>query len=112
MKSEFRARPAHVSTDARIEAHFLTCYLALVLYRYLEKKTGGKYTCEQLISTLQGMHMREVLGEGYLPSYTRTDITDHLHETFGFRTDYQIIPSQNMKKILKASRDRNLTRKK
>ena len=34
MKSEFKARPAHVSTDTRIQGHFLTCYLALVLYRY------------------------------------------------------------------------------
>lgn len=112
MKSEFKARPAHVSTDTRIKGHFLTCYLALVLYRYLEKRTGNKYTCEQLISTLRGMHMREVVGEGYLPSYTRTDITDELHETFGFRTDYQIITSQRMKKIIKSSKDRNLTRKK
>lgn len=112
MKSEFRARPAHVSTDTRIEGHFLTCYLALVLYRYLEKKTGYKYTCNELISTLHGMHMREVIGKGYLPSYTRTDITDDLHETFGFRTDYDFITAQNMKKILKSSKDRNLTRKK
>ena len=112
MKSDFKARPAHVSTDTRIGGHFLTCYLALVLYRYLEKKTGYKYTCGQLISTLQGMHMREVVGKGYLPSYTRTDITDDLHEAFGFRTDYDFITSQNMKTILKASRDRNLTRKK
>ena len=112
MKSEFKARPAHVSTDTRIKGHFLTCYLALVLYRYLEKRTGNKYTCEQLLSTLRGMHMREVLGEGYLPSYTRTDITDTLHEAFGFRTDYQILTAQKMKSILKSSKDRNLTRKK
>lgn len=112
MKSEFRARPAHVSTATRIEGHFLTCYLALVLYRYLEKKTGGRYTCDQLIATLQGMHMREVVGAGYLPSYTRTDLTDDLHDAFGFRTDYDFITSQNMKKILKSSKSRNLTRKK
>ena len=112
MKSEFKARPAHVSTDARIKGHFLTCYLALVLYRYLEKRTGNKYTCEQLISTLRGMHMREVVGEGHLPSYTRNDITDELHEAFGFRTDYQIITSQRMKEIIKSSKERNLTRKK
>ena len=112
MKSEFKARPAHVSTDTRIKGHFLTCYLALVLYRYLEKRTGNKYTCARLIATLRGMHMREVVGEGYLPSYTRTDITDELHEAFGFRTDYQIITSQRMKKIIKSSKDRNLTRKK
>ena len=39
-------------------------------------------------------------GEGYIPTYTRTDITDALHETFGFRTDYQIISQNNKRKIL------------
>ena len=83
-----------------------------MLYRYLEKRTGNKYTCEQLIATLRGMHMREVVGVGYLPSYTRTDLTDDLHEAFGFRTDYQFLTSQRMKNIIKSSKDRNLTRKK
>lgn len=111
MKTEFEARPAYVSNQARIQAHFLTCYMALMLYRFLEKRLGGNYTCDQLISTLQDMHMREVLGEGYLPSYTRTNLTDDLHEAFGFRTDHEFITAQNMKKILKSSKDRNLTRK-
>lgn len=46
------------------------------------------------------MNVREVLGEGYIPTYTRTDITDALHEKFGFRTDYQIITKENMKKTI------------
>ena len=39
-------------------------------------------------------------GEGYIPMYTRTDLTDDLHEVFGFRTDYQITSQKNMRKIL------------
>ena len=39
-------------------------------------------------------------GEGYIPTYTRTDITDALHDAFGFRTDYQITSQKNMRKIL------------
>ena len=38
-------------------------------------------------------------GDDYIPSYTRTDLTDDLHSSFGFRTDYQIISQRNMKKI-------------
>lgn len=106
MKSEFDARPAYVSLKDHIEAHFLTCYLALVLYRYLEKKLKYQFTCSQIISTLQDMTVREVLGEGYLPNYMRTDITDALHDAFGFRTDYNIIPAKQMKKILKSSKAR------
>lgn len=100
MKSEFRARPVYVRRDNRIRAHFLTCFLALVIYRYLEKRLNGSYSCEQICDTLRKMDMREVLGEGYIPTYTRTDLTDDLHESFGFRTDYQIITKENMKKII------------
>ena len=39
-------------------------------------------------------------GEGYIPAYTRTDLTDALHDAFGFRTDYQFTFQKNMRKIL------------
>lgn len=106
MKSEFEARPVYVSLSDHIEAHFLTCFLALVLYRYLEKKLNYKFTCSQLIAALQDMSVREVLGQGYLPNYTRTDITDALHDAFGFHTDLDIISSKQMKKIIKSSKAR------
>lgn len=112
MKTEFDARPVYLQDAQRIKAHFLTCYLSLVIYRYLEKALGEKYTCDQIISTLQEMYVREVVGSGYLPCYKRTDITDHLHEVFGFRTDYHIIPKEKMRKILKSSKTRKKVRKK
>lgn len=112
MKSELKARPAYVQNDSRIEAHFLTCFLALTLFRFLEKKLNYQFTCDQIISTLQEMNVREVMGEGYLPVYTRTDITDALHETFGFRTDYHITTQNDMKQILKQTKKKSTTRKK
>ena len=106
MKSEFRARPAYVQNDPRIEAHFLTCFLALVVYRYLEKRLGNRFSCEQILETLREMKVREVAGEGYIPMYTRTELTDALHEVFGFRTDYHIITKSDMKKILKKTKSK------
>ena len=97
MKSEFRARPVYLSRDDRIIAHFTTCFLSLVVYRLLEKILDEKYTCCEIIDTLRNMNFYEAKGEGYIPTYTRTDLTDALHEIFGFRTDYQI----NTKKYLK-----------
>lgn len=41
---------------------------------------------------------------GYIPDYTRTDLTDALHETFGFRTDYEITTDLNMKKIIRTTK--------
>ncbi len=100
MKTEFKARPVYLSRKDRITAHFTTCFTALIIYRILEKKLEEKYTCAELINTIRSMNMMIAPGEGYIPTYTRTDITDALHEAFGFRTDYQITSRKNMRKIL------------
>jgi transposase len=104
MKSEFKARPVYLSNDDRIEAHFITCFISLILYRLLEKRLDEKYTCHEIISGLRNMEFFDVKGEGYVPTYTRTDFTDGLHEAFGFRTDYQIVATSMMKKIFKETK--------
>ena len=101
MKSEFKARPVYLSRDDRITAHFTTCFLALVLHRYLEKELEEKYTASQIIDTLRNMSLTKVNAVGYIPAYTRTDITDDLHSKYGFRTDYEISTTKMLKKILK-----------
>lgn len=101
MKTDFQARPVYLQRDDRINAHFLTCFIALYIYRILEKKIGEKYTCSQILGTLKDMLVTKAPDNiGYIPSYTRTEITDALHETFGFRTDYEIISSRSMRSIL------------
>ena len=101
MKSEFKARPVYLSRDDRIQAHFMTCFIALLIHRLLEKKIEEKYTCEEIINCLREMNLMYVGEEGYIPTYTRTDLTDELHEKYGFRTDYEITTEKKMKKILK-----------
>jgi len=105
MKSEFKARPVYLTRDDRIEAHFTTCFLALVLHRYEEKKLQNRFTCSEIIQGLRSMNFLEILGDGYVPTYTRTNFTDALHETYGFRTDYQIIKSKLMKNIFKSTKN-------
>ncbi len=104
MKTEFKARPVYLSRRDRITAHFTTCFTALVIYRILEKKLKEQYSCEEIIGTLRTMDMMIAPGEGYIPAYTRTDLTDALHDAFGFRTDYQITSQKNMRKILNQTR--------
>ncbi len=41
-------------------------------------------------------------GEGYIPAYTRTDLTDALHDAFGFRSDYQITSQKKYEKNFKS----------
>jgi hypothetical protein len=104
MKSEFEARPVYLQRDGRIEAHFLTCFIALMIYRILEKKLGDSYTCEEIIKTLREMDMRKVGEHGYIPSYTRTQLTDSLHENAGFRTDYELITPKSMAGIIRRTK--------
>jgi len=104
MKDEFKARPAYLSRDDRIKAHFATCFVSLVIYRLLEKKLGGKYTCSEILSGLKSMNFLKVKGEGYIPSYTRNDFTDDLHKEFGFRTDHQIVTTAHMRENIRKTK--------
>jgi transposase len=101
MKSEFKARPVYLSRDDRITAHFTTCFLSLVLHRYLEKRLEEKYTASEIIDCLRNMNLANNNGTGYIPVYTRSDLTDSLHDKFNFRTDFEIIKNNDMKKILR-----------
>lgn len=111
MKTDFKSRPAYVYRDTRIKAHFMTCFLALIIFRYLEKKLEYKYTCEEILDTIRDMNFLKATGEGYIPTYTRTELTDCLHETFGFRTDYQIVSEKQMKKIFRETKMKKSTQK-
>ncbi len=104
MKTDFSARPVYLREENRIKAHFLICFLALTLYRYLEKKLELKYTCEELLGTLKAMNFAEIQDQGFIPLYKREAITDDLHEASGFRTDYQFITKSKMRTIQKKSK--------
>ena len=101
LKTDFKARPVYLKKDDRIKAHFTTCFLSLLIYRILEHSLNEKYTNEKIISTLREMNLAYESEEGYIPLYTRNDITDELHEKYEFRTDYEITTENKMKKILK-----------
>lgn len=113
MKSEFEARPVYVQRDDRIKAHFMTCYISLLVYRLLEKKLNEEYTCEQILDTLKNMQMTLLSKEsGYIPSYERTTLTDKLHEMAGFRTDFEFIKKSTMRSIIKESKKVTSTKRK
>lgn len=104
MKTDFSARPVYLQDENRIKAHFLICFLALLSYRMLEKKLGGKYTCEYILKTLKSMNFAEIEEQGYMPLYMREKITDDLHDACGFHTDYQFITKRQMRTIQKKSK--------
>ena len=106
MKTDFEARPVYLQDETRIKAHFLTCFLALIMYRYLERELKQQYTCEAILAKLRSMDFASVQEQGYMPLYQRDSLTDALHDIGGFHTDYEFITKQQMKTIQKMSKGR------
>ena len=104
MKTDFSARPVYLWRGDRIQAHFLICFLALLVYRILEKKLEKKYTCEEILKELREYQFADVQGQGFIPLYTKTKLTDSLHEISGFRTDFEFLTKSKMREIQKKSK--------
>ena len=99
MKSEFKARPVYLHRDDRIKAHFMICFLSLILYRYLDKQLGSKYSCEKLLHGLKDMNFLKIEGRGFIPTYAKTEFTDDLEKAFGINTSMQIVTIEKMRNI-------------
>ena len=106
LKTDFSARPVFVRDKERIQAHFLTCFLSLLIYKMLSKKLDNKYTCMEILEKLKSINFVNLNEQGFVPVYIRDALTDDLHEICNFRTDYQFISKSKMKNIQKKSKHR------
>ena len=68
-KSDLESRPVFVSTEEHIKAHFLTCFIALVIARILEYKLNGKYSIPRIINSLKKCSCTNVDQNYYLFDY-------------------------------------------
>ena len=106
LKTDFAVRPVYLHRNERIHAHFLICFLSLLVYRLLEKKLDKKYTRADILNPLQNFEFADVQGQGFIPIYESTKLTDDLHRISGFETDYEFITKRKMKEIQKRSKQR------
>lgn len=109
LKLQFKARPVWVYRDECIKGHFLTCYLALLVFRLLEKKLHYKYTPDEIIGNLKDMHILATADNygnpGFEPNYTRNDFTDDVHELCGINTDFEFMYQSDMNKTISKTKD-------
>lgn len=82
MKGDFDARPVHVSTDAHIRAHFLICYISLLITRLIQRDTKHRYSASQIASAIAGLRGTYMEENYYLFGY-RDDVTDALGKATG-----------------------------
>ncbi len=107
LKGEFKSRPVNLQKDDRIHAHFLTCFIALIIFRILKLRLNQKgkiFTDESLTDTLRAMEISYISKQGYVPHYTPDDKTDRLHDFVGFNTDTEIIRTSTLRKYLAKAR--------
>ena len=74
-KSTLEARPVYVSLEDRINAHILSCFIALVILRLLQKQTGHRYSCERIVDCLNRISCSNEQDNIYLFNY-RSEIAD------------------------------------
>ena len=103
MKSELRARPVYVKTKDAINGHLLICFIALLVYRILEKEfLKENYTCREIIDTLRALNITHIGGNHYIPSFKRTKLLDEMAEIFGFQPSREVLTQKIFKKIFKS----------
>jgi hypothetical protein len=73
-KSHLRARPAFVYRKDSIEAHFLSCFVALLVLRLLEKRTAGKIPVATIVESLRKAQLVQLEDETYVNAYCDTVI--------------------------------------
>ena len=98
-KSELDTRPVYVSRKERIHAHFLICYISLVILRLIQKRLGGAYSTEVIINAMKNISCSPEAKNLYLFDY-RTDVTDAIGKAMGFDFTKKRLSRSEIKKIL------------
>lgn len=103
MKTEFKSRPVFLSREQRIRAHFLTCFIALLLYRLLEKiQLKDRFTCEDVIDHLRDCEFCHLDGQGFIPIFTPDELFNAIQESSNLHLDTQLISYKYLKSIKKS----------
>jgi transposase len=98
-KSELETRPVYVSREDHIQAHFLSCFIALVILRLLQKKTGGLFSAGQILECLNRIECRNEHENIYLFDF-RNDIADAIGNAIGVDFSKRRLRLADIKNIL------------
>lgn len=98
-KSTLEARPVYVWTKEHIEAHFLTCFVSLVILRLLEHKTERKYSSKKIINSLKQYNCSNLKYDIYYFNY-RDEIIKTIEKIFNVNLNNKYNKLSEIKKIL------------
>jgi hypothetical protein len=98
-------RPIYLRTEAHINAHFLACFLALLIGRVIEKRLGHKYTIEQITETLRNISASNVSENIWVFDYV-DDAAIDMNAAFGTNFGLKAMTLQDIKKNLASVKKR------
>lgn len=98
-KSNLETRPVYVWTKEHIEAHFLTCFISLVIIRLLEYKTNRKYSTRKMIDSLKNFNSTNIEHDIYLQNFSN-DVIKNFEEIFDVNLSRKYLTLSEIKKIL------------
>ena len=99
IKRELKSATLRLNGRERLYAHFMICFVSTIIERIIELKLKDRYTFADISEVLRVMDMLDIPSEGYIPVYSRDELTDALHEAFAFRTDNQITSGRSIRKL-------------
>lgn len=99
LKSDFDARPVYVSRDEHIRAHFLVCYVALLIMRLIQKDVGQGHSAAEISGALHDMVGHHLDANVYHFDY-RTDLTDALCAAVGIDLSREVMTKDQMNKVM------------
>ena len=111
MKTTLEARPVYLQRDERIKAHFLICYMALLVFRILKKLLEEDFTTTEILDTLRNFRHYDLYGQGYSYAFHKTEVTDALTERLGLDFDKTVLSPAKMEKIIRDSKKEKIVAK-
>ena len=98
-KSELKSRPVFVSTKKHIEAHFLTCFLALTLLRVLDKRLNDRYPAAEILKNLRDCNAH-YLGDNIYRFYHNSECLNDIGKILGIDFTKKYIARQEIRNIM------------
>ena len=99
-KSEFNARPVNVRLEDHIDAHFLICFISLVIIRLLQSEINNKYTIKNILEKIKNFKCTHETGNIYKFIGYKPEI-QYLNRKLELNMDKKYETRENIKKILK-----------
>ena len=103
-KSDLETRPVYLSREEHIQAHFLLCFISLVIARCLEIRLGNRFSITRIAESLRQSACSHVQDNYYLLDHY-DDVTDAIGEAFGIHINKKFLSLGEIKNILGASKE-------